>query len=700
MNIQGERLRIVIVLIFILCMPIPVLADTSGFDRVVADPADSLIYPQQIAVEPDSKFIILDTISNSAHVKIYSESGEFMSGLVPAGAGDDSAKFDLGQTMWSGKNMLAIDENGILYIFDNEDGWPIVKSISQSGTFQNGVTIGVPVPDDAYGSIAVDDGRIYVEYNDEILVRELPLKSGFERFTGKPGETIDNWDVCGGLFIALSGEEITILNRDAIPVGNISLTELLSEFTAFDIYDISISLDGYIALAGLALEKSGAEKPFLALTNRFGKTRKIIRTEMYVTSIDWSKSGSLYALFVGDKDAEAVIYDKSLSPMRKMKMAINQPTLSHPSRIAISNDGAVWVDDQSDPSSIENPYKLLDSTCLYLKRFQGSSYSEFKIDELGKNRFASFFLGYNGENVTLSGIKTDSNGLPISTPSYDVSLNQGNFEIYPHEDTAYLTLAYLNESGEGIFLDPNEGLLMSGTYEMVRDKDPKCIIFKGISEEGIPSIFPLDNRMAVGEIQESPEEGVSTIRNIDLKSGKSVDTWKSCEYADLKVLYSCGDGTAVVYWFSRGLLRIDENFKIVEWIGVGDETVYNFTHGGFRNGKHYLLDSRYNLVYAFDDSSWEKIKRVMIGEVRQAASDLRSWIAVFYSLKRVFPEKLHDVVDAGLTDEKSMAETLKYFISESPIYYSSGKYDYSLILWGKDEDNTIFTVNASGMEKH
>jgi hypothetical protein len=675
-----------------------VYASVNDFRRAVADPNENLIYPQQLLVGTDNALLILDTISNSSHVKIYSQDGEFISGIIPAGAGEDAAKFDLGLTLLSGKNIIATGENGNLFLLDSEDGWQIIKSFNSEGKLQYARTIGSPLPESSYGGIAIDGSEIFVEYDDQILTNDISLKNDFVRFIGKHGEAIDNWDVANGRVATLVEGEITIFNESAIPTCATEISEILGDDLSHDVFDISLSEKGFLAITGAFSIDEGEEKAFLVLIDQIGEVRSLIYPDRFISSLDWSKSNEIFALVVEKNNAEIVRFDSSLVELSGCKVPLNEPALMHPGKITVASDGAIWIDDQSDKSNLQDPYFLGDSTVLALKRFMDGQISDVSIDKLDENRFGALYLRENGGIVTLSGIKTDSGGIPISTPAYDVTLNENEITVDAHGDAKYVLLASLLNSQNRLLLEPDEGCIYSGTYDGGMFESERKMIERDKIEEGIPAIFPLDPENAVIQFKSNVENQPMSIYPFSLASASFGDRWKSGDFIDLQVLYSADDGTVILYWFPQGLVRVDADFKTLAWLGLGDDAAYNFIDGFYRDGKNYLLDARYNLVYSFDDSAWEQIGDVTLDEVRQSLEKIRALIGAFYAREKRYPVSLNELVDAGIIDEKSLMELFLPFMGEAPVYYLTQKFDYSLVIWGKDDDNTLLKADSRGIE--
>jgi len=114
--------------------------------------------------------------------------------------------------------------------------------------------------DSSYGAVTVDGERIFVEYDDRILVGDLSFKDDFVRFIGKSGEPIDNWDMANGYLAVLVEGEITVFNKSAVPIMVVGISEIFSDLSSFNISDISISDDGTLAIAGFCSIKDENEK--------------------------------------------------------------------------------------------------------------------------------------------------------------------------------------------------------------------------------------------------------------------------------------------------------------------------------------------------------------------------------------------------------------------------------------------------------
>lgn len=693
------KLRILLILIF-LFPAITANAEVDDFKQVVSDPSDKLIYPQQIVLNSQNEIVILDTISNSSHLKQYSRDGKLKSGVIASGAGSNTLKFDLGLTIVTGKNVMAIDStDDSFYVLDNEDGWHVVKHFDKSGTLRNAVTIGPPSTDGGYGSIAIDNGVIFVEYNDEILFQNLPLKDDFRHFVGKRGEPVENWDVNGKRLATILENQITVFNENAIPTEAVDLNELMPDYDAILITDLSLSHDGEIALGGIADSKDSNEmKPFLALLDRFGKLKKKVEIASRVKSLDWSKLGSLYALCNDLNESHVIVFDRELKLLSDFAIPLARPSLTHPGKMAVDSNGAIWIDEQTDLSETQNPYSLDKLTSLYLKKFDNDSISEITIMNLNTDRFAPLFLKEIKGSIILSGIIADSNGMPTSTPIFDCKTSNEGYEVSSYWEAKYIFLSSHDDDSRCMFLEPNEGKILTGEFQKGEFKiDEKWIEGDEINN-GLPSISILDNTKAFIQLQLFEANSAMPIHTLDLESCKIGDSWMASEYIDLQLLYSCDDGTAVAYWFPQGLVRINSDFKIVAWIGLGDDAANNLVCGCYRDGKNYVLDARYNLVYAFDDSAWERIKGISIDDVRQAAHKLRSMIGAYYGSNDEYPEKLNDIIEFGITDKKGMEDAFQSFMGEAPVIYARDKFDYALILWGKDDDNTLFKASSTGLD--
>ena len=674
-------------------------ASVDDFHRAVSDSPDSLIYPQQLLISPDDRIYILDTVSNSSHVKIYSQKGELLSSPIPAGAGFSPSKFDLGLTLISGKNIISVGNDNSLFLLDSEDGWPIIKSYNEEGKLKSETPVGSPLPESSYGAIAVDGSMIYVEYDDQIFITDTSLKNDFERFIGKSGEPIDNWDIANRNLVILFQGEITVFNESAVPIAAIDIPEILGNPSSLDIFDISLSSDGFIAITGSCILSDEKEMPFLVVLDRFGEVRSIIYPDKYVKSLDWGKSNELYAMVSSGDKVQISRFDLSLKQISSFEIPVRKPALLHPGKISIASDDTIWIDDQYDSSVKNNPYGLNNSVVLSLKSFKDQSNTEIILDNLGSNRIGTVYLGEANGVINLSGIKTDSKGFPIATPVYDVSFSEEEILVDSFEDSKFVLLNSRPDSNEYIFMEPDSGDLFFGGYFLGNFTIARKLIGWDEIDEGIPAIFPIGSNKAILQIQTFSDNSYNPICSLDLINLKPAGIWKPSEYIDLQVLYSCNDGTAVLYWFPQGLIRVDSDFKVLAWINLGDDAAYNFTTGCFRDGKHYILDARYNLVYSFDDSAWERIDRITIDDVRTGTDKIRNLIGDFYAYYRKYPESLNELVRSGITDEKNLAELFKPFMGEAPVLFLTQKYDYTLILWGKDDDNTIIKANSRGIEQ-
>ncbi|MCD6218476.1 hypothetical protein J7L05_11565 [bacterium] len=690
------RFTFLLILTISLLCPVPALADVKGLERAVSDPVDSLIYPQQLVVGNDGTFHILDTVSNSSHIKAYSRTGEFINGLIPAGVGENAARFDLGLTLISGRNIFAVSDDGDLILLDNEDGCSVLKVFDSTGTLSDSKILDYLMDESAYGAVCLDTDKIYVEHEDIIYITSFPFSDKLARFIGKKGDVIDNWDVANNHLIVLANNEIIVFNKNAMPVDSINIAELLDNPAGFDIFDIAVSSNREIALTGEIIDKENLNSPFLATLTHLGKKKTVVKCEQYITSLDYDRIGNLHGL-IADPDTMIVNrYDIGLESASSISVGICRPALSHPRRIAIDYDNSIWLDDQYNPDDIINPFTFDGDMTLVLKRFENNEMSEIEIEKLNTNRFASVFLDKIDKYIVLSGVKVDLKGRPIGTPVFFNNVKSGKNELLCFHDTSDIIISTLLKDDKKIFtLDPNDGSLsvkdvQSDNYDNLFET--KVVLTNDISIEGIPIIFQIDENIAFIQAAGVTEFGFPSIMHLDIESGETSREWKACDYVDLRLLYACDDSTAVVYWYPHALMRIDKDYNILAWMDMENETAFDLLDGVSKNKNHYLLEGRFNLVYSFDDSAWDILEYCTNNEALAAINEIRSLLSIFYSRKNHFPNKLSDVIGIGLIDDMGMADILKFFMSEDVIYYAGSDFGYKFMVWGKDDDNTLFEV--------
>lgn len=673
------------------------MADVNGLERAVSDPAESLIYPQQLVVADNGSFHILDTVSNSSHIKAYSRTGEFINGIIPAGVGENAARFDLGLTLISGRNIFAVSNDGDLILLDNEDGCSVLKVFDATGALTDSKVLDYLMDESAYGAVCLDTDKIYVEHEDIIYTTSFPLSDKLARFIGKKGDVIDNWDVANNHLIVLADNEIVVFNKNAMPVDSINIAELLDNPAAFDIFDIAVSSNREIALTGEIIDKENLNSPFLATITHLGKKKTVVKCEKYITSLDYDRIGNLHGLIANPDTMIVNRYDIGLESASSISVGICRPALSHPRRIAINDDNSIWLDDQYNPDDIINPFTFDGDMTLVLKRFEKNEMSEIEIEKLNTNRFASVFLDKIDKYIVLSGVKVDLDGRPIGTPVFFINFKGGKNELLCFHDTSDILISTLQkDDNPSVFtLDPNDGSLFvkevrSDNYDDLFET--KVVLTNEISLDGIPVIFQIDANIAFMQAAGAAEYGFPTIMHLDIKSGEMSHEWKACDYMDLRLLYACDDSTAVVYWYPHALMRIDKDYNILAWLDIENETAFDFLDGANKNKNHYLLEGRFNLVYSFDDSAWDSLEYCTNNEALAAVNEIRSLLSMFYARKNHFPKKLSDVIGLGLIDDLGMADILEFFMSEDVIYYFGSDFGYQFMVWGKDDDNTLFEV--------
>jgi hypothetical protein len=687
----------------LLALSLTVSASVDDFTRAVSDPVDNLIYPQQIVAGSDGNIYILDTISTSSHIKTYSPSGDFISGIVPAGAGQDSAKFDLGLTLVSGKNIFAECGNSEICLMDNEDGWSVLKVYNFNGSLEKTLILGKPVGDAEYGAVCAEGDDIYFEYDDQIFLAKISNLSDAKRFTGKQGEVIKNWDASGGFVAVLVGEDIVVYNSTAMPVETYNISELLGIPISFDIFDLAINSKKDIAITGEIATDENNSKPFVAEIAPMAKQASVFYPDKYITSLDYSSSGTLMGIVFTGETLEVIKFSLDLREIPVFSARIHKPVLANPRQIAVSDENTIWLDDQYDKSDSLNPFGKDGDFSLFLKWFKGNESGKSEIRKLGENRFASFFLDNFDGSMILSGMVLDSDGQPIEMPvfSVDTTIRQNFNELKSSEESLIINnLAVGSSQNEVLALDPVSGEI----HEMIliRDSLNLSVDSEGFKPkmEGIPFFCPLDDSQLLMQAMTSPESVFPPISLFDISRKAVSDVWKASEHVDMRLLYSCDDSTVVVYWFPKALLRIDDHFNILAYIDLMDESAYDFLDGANISDKHFLLDGRYNIVYGFDDSAWQVIEKYSYTDVKLSISFLRDQLAIFFSRENEYPDSLEDLIRYGLTDYTEMTEAFRRFLGDTPISYKGTKYGYVFLVWGKDPDNTIFEVTSKDIREY
>ncbi|MFH1513991.1 MAG: hypothetical protein ABIG42_00880, partial [bacterium] len=429
----------------------------------------------------------------------------------------------------------------------------------------------------------------------------------------------------------------------------------------------------------------------LTSINRFKKDSKLQLLEKYITSLDYDKEGNLYGLIVEMNSADISKFSSDLKIIKSISIDLNEPVLIFPRQVTVLDDNSIILDDQYNSDNLENPFSTEGNMSLVLKRFLDGEKKEVEILNLGENRFGTVFLDSCKDRIILSGMVVDPKGVPIETPAFSIA----GFENIPNVNTFAefnkIVLAKLpSDELELLTTDPESGKVWKSRFGdslMVEQDNEKLTHI-----EGMPTICPINQN--TGFIQDMVLEGeLPPVGKYDLSAKtESVEFWKASQYADLRLEYGCDDSTAVVYWFPQSLVRIDEDFDIVAWIDLMDEAAYDFIDGVYKNNRHYLLEGRYNLVYGFDDSAWNKVETYTLSEVIGAINRIRDYLAIYYSRKNEFPKKLMDIVDANIADEYEFGEIMEFFLSEDVVFYGGTKFQYHVIVWGKNPDQTLFEV--------
>lgn len=696
-----KKITLSISILLALCLTVS--ASVDDFTRAVADPVDSLIYPQQIIAGSDGNIYILDTISTSSHIKTYSQTGDFISGIVPAGAGQDAAKFDLGLTLVSGKNIFAECGESEICLMDNEDGWSVLKVFTSNGTLEKTLMLGKLVGEAEYGAVCAEGVDIYFEYDDQIFLTTISNLGGAKRFTGTQGEVIENWDASGGFLAVLVGEDIVVYNSNAIPVETYNIGEILGNPVGFDIFDLAINKKKDIAITGEIVTDENTSKPFVATISAMTKKASVSYPGMFFSSLDFTSSGLLMGIVFSEETLNVVKFSLDLREIPVFSTQIHKPVLSNPRQIAASDENTIWLDDQFNQSDSLNPFEKKGDFSLFLKWFNRGDSGKSEIRKLGNNRFASFFLDYFNDSMILSGIVLDNDGLPVEMPvfSFDTKTRYTWSEfLFAVESLIINNLHVGSSNGEVLALDPVSGQIFK--LDLTKDNAGLMDTSDGFKPEieGIPFFCPLGESKLLMQAMTSPELAFPEISLFDTSRKAVNDVWKASEHVDLRLLYSCDDSTVVVYWFPKALLRIDEHFNILAYIDLMDESAYDFLDGTSVADKHYLLDGRYNIVYGFDDSAWEVIEKFSYNEVKLSVSFFRDQLAIYFSREKEYPDSLEYLVRSGLTDYTEMTEAFRRFLGDTPISYKGTKYGYVFLVWGKDPDNTIFEVTSKDIREY
>jgi hypothetical protein len=692
-------IRIILVIFISLFILSWAYASVDDLTRAACDPPDRLIYPQQIKIGPDGNYYILDTVSNSSHIKIYTQDGEFISGLVPAGTGRNAAKFDLGLTLVSGKQIFDIDKNGILHLVDSEDGLSVIKSFDQKGTMITAVYMGYQNEDSAYGSLALDGENVYTEYDNQILFGKLPLNKNLVRFAGDKSDPIDNWTASAGNLVILKDLNLTVYNDSAIPVRKIDLKPALGNPLDVDIFNLAVNSSGEIAITGAINADGENEKAFLSTIGSNGILRKTKFLPKYIYSMDYGYDNQLYCMTIEDKSITLSKYAFDLTRLQAISIPTGSPALIHPRRITASSGSGLWVDDQYDAENYRNPFDVSGNMSLYLKNYN-NGWKDILIKNLESDRYASLFLGAIGDEIIMSGLEMNQEGDVIENALY--TLNTNTFDITNHSSPdnveSVVDCSISQNKSEVYSLNIDKGTVSIGSFENGKIMPSGILEYLAVQNEGLPVIMRLDEKRALTQAMVSQEKSLQMIMKIDPMTGKTIDKWNASEYLDLRLMYKSGS-TCIVYWFPNALLKVDGDFKILAWIDLMNEVSYDFLDGVFLDSQNYILDGRYNTVYTFPDSSWGIMKSHTESEVIQSINYIRDSLAIFYSRYDTFPETLSELVRSGISGEDDLVRSLDSFLGQSPLFYTGNKFGYKMIIWTKDYNQTLYDVSSDGVEK-